>query len=55
MDMIFDGFQVTIIGLAIFMVNHVIHNEFAHWLEGSMFVASFLLFAIASAYYPNEA
>lgn len=31
MDMMFDGFQVTIVALAIFMVNHVVHNDFAHW------------------------
>ena len=31
MDMIFDGFQVTTVALAVFMVNHVIHNSFAHW------------------------
>ena len=26
MDMILDGFQVTILCLTIFLVNHVIHN-----------------------------
>jgi Ca2+:H+ antiporter len=29
--MILDGFQVTVLGLAILLVNHVIHNGFAHW------------------------
>lgn len=31
MDMMLDGFQVAIVALAVLMVNHVIHNAFAHW------------------------
>lgn len=29
--MIIDGFQVIVLDLAIVLVNHVIHNGFAHW------------------------
>jgi len=29
--MILDGFQVTVLGLAILLVNYVIHNGFASW------------------------
>jgi calcium/proton exchanger cax len=29
--MILDGFQVVVFGLAIILVNYVIHNEFASW------------------------
>ena len=35
MDMIMDGFQVTILTLTVLMVNHVIHNDFAHWFVPS--------------------
>ena len=31
MNMILDGFQVTILCLTILLVNHVIHNGFVHW------------------------
>ncbi|KAJ9129300.1 hypothetical protein NKR23_g12566 [Pleurostoma richardsiae] len=55
MDMILDGFQVAVLCLAILLVNHVIHNAFVHWLEGTIFIASFLLFSIAAGYYPNHA
>jgi Ca2+:H+ antiporter len=31
MNMILDGFQVIVLCLTIFLVNHVIHNGFLHW------------------------
>ncbi|KAM3477671.1 hypothetical protein MY8738_006322 [Beauveria namnaoensis] len=55
MDMVLDGFQVAILTLSVFMVNHVINSISVHWLQGSMFLASFLIFAVAAFYYPNKA
>ncbi|KAF2022907.1 hypothetical protein EK21DRAFT_15760, partial [Setomelanomma holmii] len=52
MSMIFDGFQVTILALTILLVNHVIQNGFLHWIEGTLFISSFLLFAITVWHYP---
>ncbi|KFY69015.1 hypothetical protein V496_00602 [Pseudogymnoascus sp. VKM F-4515 (FW-2607)] len=51
----FDGFQVTLLTLAILLVNYVVHGGMAHWLEGVMLIGAYVLFANAAWRYPNEA
>jgi Ca2+:H+ antiporter len=66
----FDGFQVTMLTLAILLVNYIVHAGIAHWyvslyltkpqaenfrLEGIMLIGAYILFANAAWRYPNEA
>lgn len=70
MNLFFDGFQVTTMGLAVILVNYIMHTGCSHWyadssifvamadldrIQGVILISSFILFAIAAWYYPNEA
>ncbi|KAF2723788.1 Calcium/proton exchanger [Polychaeton citri CBS 116435] len=52
MTLNFDGFQITVLFVAIVLVNYLIQDGKSHWLEGAMLQITYLIIAIAAWFYP---
>nr|POE71826.1 vacuolar calcium ion transporter [Quercus suber] len=48
----FDGFQVSVLFIAIILVNYLIQDGKSHWLEGIMLNITYLIIALAAWFYP---
>ncbi|KAK4574890.1 hypothetical protein LTR86_001732 [Recurvomyces mirabilis] len=48
----FDGFQVSVLFIAIIVVNYVIQDGKSHWLEGMLLQVTYLVIAVAAWFYP---
>ncbi|KAK5105777.1 hypothetical protein LTR62_002157 [Meristemomyces frigidus] len=51
----FDGFQVSVLFIAIIVVNYVIQDGKSHWLEGMLLQVTYLVIAVAAWFYPTSA
>ncbi|MCJ1311339.1 hypothetical protein MMC25_005010 [Agyrium rufum] len=52
MNLDFDGFQITILFVAVLLVNYLISDGKSHWLEGVLLMTLYLIIAIAAWFYP---
>ncbi|KAI9800253.1 MAG: hypothetical protein M1833_003367 [Piccolia ochrophora] len=52
MTLDFDGFQVTVLFVAVLLVNYLIQDGKSHWLEGILLCATYIIIAVAAFYYP---
>lgn len=50
----FDGFQVTVLFIAVIVVNYVIQDGKSHWLEGMMLQVTYLIIAVSAWFYPAK-
>ncbi|KAF2772879.1 Calcium/proton exchanger [Teratosphaeria nubilosa] len=48
----FDGFQVSVLFIAVIVVNYVIQDGKSHWLEGVMLQITYLIIAVSAWFYP---
>jgi len=48
----FDGFQVSVLFIAIVLVNYLIQDGKSHWLEGILLEVTYFIIAIAAWFYP---
>jgi len=51
MHLSFDVFQVTVMFVAVLLVNYLIGDGKSHWLEGMMLMALYLIIAVCAWYY----
>ncbi|RIA84146.1 hypothetical protein C1645_784770 [Glomus cerebriforme] len=49
----FNMLEISVLGCAILIVNYLVADNKAHWLEGYMLIVSYVLIAIAFFYFPN--
>jgi len=54
MTLYFDGFQITILFVAVLLVNYLIADGKSHWLEGVMLMTLYLIIAVAAWFYPAQ-
>ena len=47
----FDGFQVSVLFIAIVIVNYLIQDGKSHWLEGVLLEVTYFIIAIAAFFY----
>ena len=52
MTLNFDGFQVSVLFIAIILVNYLIGDGKSHWLEGVLLNITYLIIALAAWFYP---
>lgn len=52
MSLNFDGFEITVVFVAVLLVNYLIGDGECHWLEGVLLMVLYLIIAIAAWYYP---
>lgn len=52
MTLNFDGFQVTVLFIAVLLVNYLIQDGESHWLEGVLLQATYIIIALTAYYYP---
>lgn len=50
----FDGFQVTVLFIAVLLVNYLIQDGESHWLEGVLLCSTYLIIAVSSWFYPVQ-
>uniref|UniRef100_A0A1D1YE75 Vacuolar cation/proton exchanger n=1 Tax=Anthurium amnicola TaxID=1678845 RepID=A0A1D1YE75_9ARAE len=49
----FNILEISVLGSAILIVNYLVADNKAHWLEGFMLIVSYVLIAIAFFYFPS--
>ncbi|KAL1962902.1 hypothetical protein VTN77DRAFT_9080 [Rasamsonia byssochlamydoides] len=54
MTLYFDGFQITVLFVAVLLVNYLITDGKSHWLEGVMLMTLYTIIAVASWFYPSK-
>ncbi|KAH6676645.1 Sodium/calcium exchanger protein-domain-containing protein [Halenospora varia] len=54
MNLSFDGFQVTVLFVAVLLVNYLIGDGKSHWLEGKLLICLYLIIAVCAWYYPQK-
>ncbi|KAF4618122.1 hypothetical protein G7Y89_g14986 [Cudoniella acicularis] len=54
MNLSFDGFQVTILFVAVLLVNYLIADGKSNWLEGMLLQCLYLIIAVCAWYYPQK-
>lgn len=52
MNLDFDGFLITVVFVAVLLVNYLIGDGKSHWLEGVMLMALYVIIAVTAWYYP---
>lgn len=52
MSLNFDGFEITVVFVAVLLVNYLIADGESHWLEGVLLMMLYLIIAIAAYFYP---
>jgi len=52
MNLDFDGFLITVLFVAVLLVNYLIGDGKSHWLEGVMLMALYIIIAVTAWYYP---
>jgi Ca2+:H+ antiporter len=50
MTLLFDGFQIAILFVAVLLVNYLIQDGESHWLEGILLQVLYLIIAVAAWY-----
>lgn len=50
MTLYFDGFQITVLFVAVLLVNYLIQDGKSHWLEGVLLQILYLIIAVAAWY-----
>jgi Ca2+:H+ antiporter len=55
LNLSFDGFQVTVLFIAIIVVNYVVQDGKSHWLEGMLLMVTYLVIAVSAWFYPTDA
>ncbi|PSN62121.1 Calcium/proton exchanger [Corynespora cassiicola Philippines] len=53
MTLYFDTFQIATLFVSVLLVNYLIQDGKSHWLEGVLLMASYLIIALASWFYPD--
>ncbi|EHK98686.1 putative Vacuolar calcium ion transporter [Glarea lozoyensis 74030] len=53
MNLSFDGFQITVLFVAVLLVNYLIGDGKSHWLEGMLLQCLYLIIAVCAWYYPQ--
>ncbi|KAH8678936.1 Sodium/calcium exchanger protein-domain-containing protein [Tricladium varicosporioides] len=54
MNLSFDGFQVTVLFVAVLLVNYLTSDGKSNWLEGKLLICLYLIIAVCSWYYPQK-
>ncbi|KAF2188286.1 calcium/proton exchanger [Zopfia rhizophila CBS 207.26] len=54
MTLFFDVFQISVLFVAVLLVNYLIQDGKSHWLEGVLLMSSYLIIALAAWFYPNQ-
>ncbi|RMZ76809.1 hypothetical protein DV738_g4685, partial [Chaetothyriales sp. CBS 135597] len=54
MTLFFDGFQITVVFVAVLLVNYLIQDGKSHWLEGVLLLTLYTIIAVAAWYYPTS-
>ncbi|RMD41326.1 hypothetical protein DV735_g3795, partial [Chaetothyriales sp. CBS 134920] len=54
MTLFFDGFQITVVFVAVLLVNYLIQDGKSHWLEGVLLLTLYIIIAVAAWYYPTS-
>lgn len=52
MTLDFDGFQVSVLFIAILLVNYLIQDGESHWLEGTLLMCLYIIIATTAWFYP---
>lgn len=52
MTLDFDGFQVSVLFIAVLLVNYLIQDGQSHWLEGVLLMCLYVIIALSAWYYP---
>lgn len=55
MTLDFDGFQVSVLFIAVLLVNYLIQDGESHWLEGVLLMATYIIIALTAYFYPVNA
>lgn len=55
MTLDFDGFQVSVLFIAVILVNYLIQDGKSHWLEGVLLQITYLIIAVSAWFYPASA
>lgn len=55
MTLEFDGFLLTVVFVAVLLVNYLIGDGRSHWLEGVMLMLLYVIIAVAAYLYPADA
>ena len=50
LTLVFDGFQITVLFVAVLLVNYLIQDGKSHWLEGVLLQVLYLIIAVAAWY-----
>lgn len=50
MTLYFDGFQITVLFVAVLLVNYLIQDGKSHWLEGVLLMTLYIIIAVAAWY-----
>ena len=48
MTLFFDGFQITVLFVAVLLVNYLIQDGKSHWLEGVLLMTLYIIIAVAA-------
>ncbi|RDL39905.1 putative Ca2+-transport (H+ exchange) protein [Venustampulla echinocandica] len=54
MNLSFDGFQVTVLFVAVLVVNYLIMDGKSHYLEGMLLQCLYLIIAVCAYHYPQK-
>lgn len=54
MTLEFDGFLLTLVFVAVLLVNYLIGDGRSHWLEGVMLMMLYVIIAVAAYLYPAD-
>jgi len=54
MTLDFDGFQITVLFVAVLLVNYLIQDGKSHWLEGVLLQILYVIIAVAAWFYPTK-
>ena len=52
MTLYFDGFQISVLFVAVLLVNYLIQDGKSHWLEGVLLMTLYIIIAVAAWYSP---
>ena len=55
MTLAFNGFEITILFVAVLLVNYLIQDGKSHWLEGVLLVILYVIIAVSAWFYPTSA
>lgn len=54
MTLYFDGFQISVLFVAVLLVNYLIQDGKSHWLEGVLLMTLYIIIAVAAWFYPQN-